>query len=290
MSSLELGILTGLGAAVGFGVGDFFSARSSRQYNALHVSFWIQFLRVIITATLFIMLGWQLTITPLAIILTVLSGAVLLMGQVSAFQALKIGPVGLASPFISTYALVSATLSIILLHERLRPLQLLAVALLVAGAMLASVNDKTHRPHKDFWRQRTVLLALWGAFCIGVGLVILAFLIREVGWQGAMLLQGLSITLAGAVVMRITKTPFRPPNRAPISGFLLGAAAFSFLGALMIILGISSSLVAIVAPVASISPLFTVILALIFLKEKLSKYQLAGAFTIICGLVLLSVR
>ncbi|HUC20441.1 MAG TPA: DMT family transporter [Candidatus Polarisedimenticolaceae bacterium] len=290
MSTLAMGILTGLGAAVGFGLGDFFAARASRQYSAWHMLLWGQVIKLGLVATTFLVLGWHFQFTGYAMVLALCSGVILVAGQLAAFQAFKLGPVGLASPFVSGYALVAAALSLLFLHEYLRPLQLAAVALLIFGGVLASISGETNRPRKDFWRQPTVLLALTAAFCIGVCLFFLAQLVHEIGWQSAMLLQCLVVTVCAALLLQVRKVPLAPDGRWPVNRTVLVAAAFGFVGTVMINFGFSSSLVAIVAPVASISPLITVGLALLFFKERLSVYQLTGALVVIFALSLLSVR
>ncbi|HEX7260029.1 MAG TPA: DMT family transporter [Candidatus Saccharimonadia bacterium] len=290
MSSIESGILIGLATAGGFGTADFLAAKASRQFGAVYTAFWAQAIKVGLVATCFIALGWQLHITEVALLWAFLSGGITAIGLIAGFHALKLGPVGLASPFISGYALIAALLSLSFLHESLRPMQLIAVVLLVAGAMMASMNIQTHRPHKGFWMKPAVLFALTAALGIGTGLFFLALLVREVGWQSSTFLQSCMMLAVMGLGMVLSKQPLFSQKRQPLSWALIGAASFSFIATILINFGFSSSLVAIVAPVASISPLVTVGLALYFFRERLSAYQLVGAMVIIAALTLLAVR
>ncbi len=238
----------------------------------------------------FVIMGWKVYFSGEALIPALLTGGLLILGQRAIFHAFKLGPVCLASPFVSVYALVAALLSIVFLHERLRPIQLVAVFFLVLGGMLASVSHDTHRPQKRFWRQPTVYWALVGAICIGISLFFLAQLVHLVGWQNSMLAQGIIVILGVGTFMTITKESFFSSKYRPINKTIIGIAAFGFIGTILVNYGFSSSLVAIVAPVTSVSPLITVALALYFFKERLSRYQLIGALVVILGLTLLSIR
>lgn len=289
MSSITLGIITGVGAAIGFGLSDFLAARASKQHGPWHAVFWSQLARLIMVGAAFAAFGWSVVLTGPAILWACLSGTLFLIGYTTALKAFQLGPVSLASPFVSGYAFVASLLSIVFLNERLQILQVVAVCLLVAGAMLASVSGDTHRFHKDFWRQPTVLLALAAALCIGISVLFLAQLVRTAGWQNAMLYQSIIMTLGSALYMALKRMSFSRDGQ-PITRTIVGVAFFGMLGGSLLSYGISTSLVAIVAPVASISPLITVGLALYFFKERLSAYQLTGALVVIIALSLLSVR
>jgi drug/metabolite transporter (DMT)-like permease len=289
MSSLTLGIVAGLIAALGFGVGDYLAAQVSRQFSAIRAVFWTQLLELGLITVIFVVLGWHWEFKPAIIGLALAYGVVFSIGLTSAWQAFRIGPVSLASAFVSGYALVVAIIALTLLHEHLAFKQALAIVIMVGGAILCSFRQRV-KLAGSFWRQTVILYALVGALGIGGSLIIVDLMVRQVGWQSALLMQGAGALICMGVLLKLHGSAFVSEGRLPINPTVIMCAVFLELGAIMLAYGFSTSLVAVVAPVASVSPLITVALSLISFKERLSRYQTAGIGGIIGGLVLLAIR
>jgi drug/metabolite transporter (DMT)-like permease len=289
MNALTLGIVAGLAAALGFGVGDYLAAKASRQFSAIHATFWTQLLQLGLIVVVFFALGWRWEFKPAIIGLALAYGLVFFTGLTMAWRAFRIGPVSLASAFVSTYALVVAVIALTLLHERLTSRQELAILIMVGGAVFCSFRQRLQLSG-GFWRQPTVVYALLGAAGIGGSMIIIEFMVRMVGWQSSLLMQSAGAVACSAVLLRLRGESFLPPSRRPFSLTIIACAVCMEGAAIMLTYGFSTSLVAVVAPVASISPLITVALSLIFFKEQLSRYQVGGIGAIVAGLVLLAMR
>ncbi len=289
MRSLTLGIIAGLVAALGFGFGDYLAAKASRQFSAIHATFWTQFLQLGIVAVVFLVLGWHWEFKPIALVLALSYGAVFFTGLTMAWRAFRIGPVSLASAFVSGYALVAVLIALTLLHEHLMLRQGLAIAIMIGGAMLCSVG-KGIKLQGSFWRQPVVVYALLGALGIGGSFVLIDLMVKTVGWQSALLLQSGGVVVCSSVMLKLRGNSFLPQGRLPINSTVIACAICLEIGGIMLTYGFSTALVAIVALVASVSPLITVAMSLIFFKERLSLYQAAGIGGITGGLVLLAVR
>ncbi|HEX7259525.1 MAG TPA: EamA family transporter, partial [Candidatus Saccharimonadia bacterium] len=259
-------------------------------FNHWYIIFWSQLLRLGVLAAVFLIFSWELRISWLSLTLAVLSSGIFLLGLRFTFHALKVGPVSLASPFIGSYAFPAVLLSLVFLGEQLQYSQLVAVVLLIFGAILISVSSRTHLPQRNFWTQPVVRLALIGAICIGTAVFFLAQLVHLAGWQTAIMLQTIVLIVGSGIGLWLTGVALLPANRKPLNGAIIGLSAFGLMGALMLSYGFSVSLVAIVAPVASTSPLITVGLSLYFFKERLSRYQLVGILVVVLALSLLAVR
>ncbi len=290
MSAVAIGLVTGLIAALGFGVGDFFVTKASREYYALYVVLWVSIIEAIVVLLLFIVLGWALQLTVAGIGLAFVTGVVLLAALNSAWHAFKIGPASIASAFVSGYALVTLVLSLVFLHEHLQGYQLLAVIVLIAGAVLCSMGSGFKLLQTEFWRQPNIVYALLAAVALGVSYIGFSLVVKAVGWQSAVALQAFFAVILAAILMKIRKLPFTVTGKPPINLNIVLTAGFFELGNIMTNFGFSQSLVAIVAPVISVSPLILMILAMRFLKEQLSPYQIGGIVCIVISLVVLAMR
>lgn len=88
--------------------------------------------------------AWQIPLSVGAIersaLLGLLSGGWGALGYLALYRALNLGPMALVSPLSSTSSAVTLLLALFLLHERLSPLHLGCVVLVILGVVLASTN------------------------------------------------------------------------------------------------------------------------------------------------------
>jgi uncharacterized membrane protein len=78
------------------------------------------------------------------------------------------------------------------------------------------------------------------------------------------------------------------PGRLPLKTVVV-VGLLEFVGYLAFIVGIGVGVVSIVAPISSASPTVTVLLAQVFLKERLAQIQKVAVVLVILGILLLSV-
>ncbi|HLZ58437.1 MAG TPA: EamA family transporter, partial [Ktedonosporobacter sp.] len=78
-----------------------------------------------------------------AIIMGVLTGACAAIGYFALYHSLEIGPIAITSPLSSTSAVVTLVLSTLLLRERVTVFSGIALAVVLAGVILASTDRST---------------------------------------------------------------------------------------------------------------------------------------------------
>ena len=96
------------------------------------------------------------------------------------------------------------------------------------------------------------------------------------------------VELAGALLILLRRRT--PPARLPRSSWLLvvGASVLDTMAFLSFNIGTSSAYTAIVTALASLFSAVTVLLAWVFLRERLSSAQWAGVGVILAGVLLVS--
>ena len=181
-----MGIALGLGAALTWGLADYFAALASRGVGALRVVLGFHLFALIPLTILVLATDGldRLTFGELAVFVAV--GAVGWVSYLAFYGALAIGPISVLSPIVSGYAAVTVLLAVLIAGDRLSAAQAAAVGITIAGAMLASADLR--EIVRARLKRRSALgialalcaMALLGAFVFGV-----SYYRDRIGWLGS---------------------------------------------------------------------------------------------------------
>jgi len=238
---------------------------------------------------LFLILLFFLEIPSLSftLISTVLITAFLsVIGYLSFYKGLQVGKVSVISPVAACWAAITVVLSLVFLGESLTTSQVLGVGLAVGGAVLVSFRLKDLVGLKIRNILTGVEYAVVAMLAWGISFTLIDVIVGGLGWFLTMFLLKLVLILYLLVYSFVTKKDIVFPQN--IVGFIVLIGIFEAIASLAYGLGITSEFTSIVAPISAAFPMVTVILAGIFLKERLEINQKIGIFSILSGLVLLS--
>jgi drug/metabolite transporter (DMT)-like permease len=264
---------------------------------------------------------------PRLTLIAALLNLVILAGTAMLYRAFAIGTLAIVSPIAASYAAVTALLAIVLSHERPHLPQLIGIATTLGGVILVSAvssatpdhhhadlpsppgGDTTARVRKAPRSLAPGLPeALISTLIFGIAYWALRFVVAGLGGvtvafigKASDLIVLLVIALAAALLPRLkprraTVAPALPSPSIQPAGrrwrvFLMTViptALFDTAANIAYNLGISGNLTSIVAVLSSLFGAVTVLLAWIFLRERLSLWQWAGVITIFLGIVLVS--
>jgi drug/metabolite transporter (DMT)-like permease len=254
--------------------------------------------------------------------LLILAGVIGVVGYLALYRGLESGHIGLVSAISACYGGVTAVLSVLLLHERLTAAAAAGIVATVAGVMLAVIRrsaapDPAIAPESATAPDpATVPLAgvapghaapaapavavpaigavfgLAAALFYGVSGFMIGRYSRDLGW-----LVPVVIARSGAMVflLGLLATPLRAPSPdAPSRGRGASAIAWAMAAGLVDAAGLAAfsrgdqvGLVAVTAAVSSAYPVIPLIGGLLLFRERLRRWQAAGAVLILAGLVLL---
>ncbi len=178
-----MGVALGLGAALCWGLADYFAAIASRSIGALRVVLGFHLTALIPLTALVLATGALARPDLMQVCVLVAVGAVGWLSYLVFYRALAIGPISVLSPIVSGYAAVTALLAVAFAGSRLSVWQALAVALTILGAMFASadvrelVRTRTQRPSALGLVLALCAMALLGAFVFGV-----SYYRGRIGW------------------------------------------------------------------------------------------------------------
>jgi drug/metabolite transporter (DMT)-like permease len=135
-----VGVALGLGAALAWGLADYFAALASRGIGALRVVLGFHLFALIPLTVLVLATGGLGHVTSNEIVFYVGIGAVGWVSYLTFYGALAIGPISVLSPIVSGYAAVTVVLAVLFAGNTLSGVQGVAVGITIAGAMLASAD------------------------------------------------------------------------------------------------------------------------------------------------------
>lgn len=190
-----------------------------------------------------------------------------------------------SQPLRNSYPLWSAAIAIAFMDERAGIAVLGGTLLVVVGVVLISWKPETARSNYRWWH---VLYSLGAGFLAGVAFplrrygltitdepVFFSAVIAVVSLLGAM-----PFTLWGRSDQRLVWHP-RSVMHFIWSGF------FEALGALLTLVALTTGQVVIVSPIVATTPLFSVIISLIFLrgKEQVTGKTILGTIAVVVGTI-----
>ena len=216
------------------------------------------------------------------------------------YRGLELGPVHVVSPILASYAVVPVLLSVVLLGESLGGLQVVGVAVTIAGAMLTSADVREVRS-QGRRRSEGLPWAIASTLLFGVATYIMGWASKEAGflpslWFGR--LSMVTVFLVAALIIRLRSRSERA-GRAPASGTAVqvrsavGLAVMvgvvELLGTIAYARGAEVGLVSIVTAASATYPLVPVFGGVVLLEERPAPNQYLGVAMVVGGLVLLGV-
>jgi drug/metabolite transporter (DMT)-like permease len=289
------GMLLGLGASASWALANVAVQRASIAVGPYRALLWSQLAAVVIIAV-------GAAVAPGAVLpgegaprlgaavagWLAVAGVAGLLGYVCLFYAFAHGRLTVAVPIMSSWAVLSAALSIALFGERLGLGQLAGGAAVVAGAVVVARHAQKEGDAGAGGAARGWLLASLGA-AVGFGVLIpvITRVTPVFGTVGAIAVAYLADVVIGlpfALAFRIGLA--LPPRRAwPV---VVLAGLLETAGFVCIALGGRLAPLALVSPLASLASALTVVYAWAILGERPARGVLVGAALVSAGVVVLA--
>jgi uncharacterized membrane protein len=290
-----LGVILGLTGAVCWGMADFAARFASRRVGAYRTLFFMQFFGFIALSVYLkfaggfshVAPGWQ----PWA--LTIVAGLLNVTASLSLYHSFEIGVMSIVGPVSSSYPALTVALSIAS-GERIDALRGIGIAVTLAGVILAAMSfaPKVSGPadsDSGSRMSRGVGWAILAAVGFGVMFWFLGFhVVPLVGDAVSVWV----MRLTALVSLVVVALPARQSIRLPHGGVWWMLAAVGFMDTAAFVAnnaGLHIGPVSVVSVLASLYGAVTVLLAWIFLRERLEHSQWLGIVLIFVGIVCVSI-
>ena len=269
---------------LGFGVADFMAKAMLTKTNVIRTALISQ----CIGSSLYLVAALALdrafpsvALVGLALFSGVISGGVLC----AYYVALSLGKASLVTPIFSCLTVVAVVLSFLVLGEALTRIQLSAIALVFVGILLVAFERNYGG---DRSRKLSLILAFSAAVLAGGNLILQKWIAESGHYLMGFLLTRISMP---ALMIPLALAPGQETRTVGSSTDWLKLGLLGLIdvsGFFAWYLGLRVGLVSIVTPIATSSPAVTVVLAHLFLKERVYSHQRIGILAIISGIILLS--
>ena len=297
-----MGILLGLTAALCWGSADFFARYATRIVGTYRTLFFMQFFGVVLLSLYVLLSGtWHrllLTVSWQTWLWTLIAIALNIISSLALYRAFEVGVLTIVSPIAASYAAITVLLAV-LAGEVISQIHGIGIAASLVGVVLAAtpitwkLGTQTHTsvpkpPRTSKWAS-------------GIGLAILASL----GYGVAFWLFGFRVTpvLGGIIPVWLVRlvTPcvllaFAPLTHQNISiprgrvwWYLTGVGILDTAAFVAATVGYTTAQVSIVSVLASLFSAVTVLLAWLFLHDRLQWNQWFGIGIIFIGVALVNI-
>jgi uncharacterized membrane protein len=198
------------------------------------------------------------------------------------YRALAIGPMSIVAPLTAVCAALIPVAAGVALGERLTPVTMGGIALAVAAIVLVGQEPRRGGRRPVNWDGLRIALA--SGVLIGLFLVVLARAAPASGLWPLIPARVTSIAMFAAIALATGQSVRMP---APVLKIAAGGGALDMLANALYLVAVQRGPLSLIATLVSLYPASTIVLARIFLGERLSASQLGGIACAVVATVLL---
>jgi transporter family protein len=285
MSTAILSILSGIGGMFGWGIYDFLGGVYAKQIGPFKSLFWSQLAGLIFAFLLIFVFTISLNAPILAIILLPIAAIFYSAGYLFFFKGFEIGNVSIVAASMNLWAVFTMLFAFIFMGQRLSTIQSLGVLMIISGVTLASLNWSAIR-NQRFQLSSGVKETVIGAFFFGVFWNISEVITEEIGWLLTTLFVKFGIILFLLLFSFLIKRELDLTKASTKTKCMVVLMGIIEAGAVAIVnYGLTIGDAILITPIASALSIVTITLAIIFLKDTVTKLQGLGIITAIAGII-----
>ncbi len=294
-----MGIILGLTAALCWGMADFLARYATRLVGSYRTLLFMQGIGLLILSYYVVASGelqrslgsgWQ----PWAWL--VVANLLEIASALALYRAFEVGVISVVSPVAASYAAVTVVLSFAS-GERLEPLRWAGIAAALVGVVLASAGPPPPaaarvkaqvRGHSFF--HSGIALALFAAVAFGVTFWMYGFLI--IPYVGGVIPVWLVRVMTPTILLLVARPSGQSVRlpRGSIWWLIIGVGLLDTVAFVANSVGLGTDQVSVVSVIGSLFSAVTVLLAAVFLHDRLRWSQWLGVAITLVGVALVSAR
>ena len=285
MNTAILSILSGIAGMFGWGIYDFLGGVYTKQIGPFKSFFWSQLAGFISVLLLIFVFPISPNVPLLVIILLPIAAILYSAGYLFFFKGFEIGNVSIVAATMNLWAVFTMLFAFLFMGQRLSTIQFIGVLIIISGVTLASLNWSDLR-NQGFQLSSGVKEAVLGAIFFGVFWNISEVISEEIGWLLTTLFVKLGIILFLLLFSLLSKRELDIRKAALKTKYMVILMGIIEAGAVAIVnYGLTIGDAILITPISSALSIVTIALAIIFLKDKVTKLQGFGIITAIAGIV-----
>ncbi len=285
MNTTILSILSGVAGMFGWGIYDFLGSVFSKQIGPFKSFFWSQLAGLISVLLLAAISTTNWNVPVFIILLFPVTAIVYSAGYLFFFKGFEVGNVSIVAATMNLWAVFTMLFAFVFMGQRLSTVQTLGVLMIISGVTLASVNWDDIR-NQRFKLSSGVKEAILGAFFFGIFWNISEIISEEVGWLLTTLFVKFGIIIFLLIFSLFAKREIglaKIDTKTKYAIMLMGVIEA---GAVAVVnYGLTIGDAILITPIASALSIVTIALAILFLKDKVTRLQRTGIVTAIFGII-----
>ena len=285
MSITLLSILSGIAGMFGWGLYDFLGGVFAKQIGPYKSFFWSQLAGLVSILLLGFLTAPSMDVPSDVMFLFPVAALLYSAGYLFFFKGFELGNVSIIAATMNLWAVFTMLFAFTFMGQRLSALQTVGVVMILAGVTLASLNWSEIQQRK-FQLSAGVKEAIAGAFFFGVYWNVSDIILEEVGWLVSTALIKLCIVVFMLLFSVLSKRGMSLAGTAGKTIFAIFVMGMVEAGAVAVVnYGLTIGDAILITPIASALSIVTIVLAIIFLKDKITKPQGLGIATTVVGIV-----
>lgn len=285
MSSMIISLFSGLAGMFGWGIYDFLAGIYAKKVGPFKTLFWSQLAGLFLTLLLITVFTISLNISGFILTLLAIGALLYSAGYLFFMKGFEIGNISIVAAIMNLWAVFTMLFAFIFMGQRLSTLQFFGVLMIILGTILAALNLRDIKK-AGFQLSKGVKETVLGAFFFGVFWNISEVISEEIGWLQTTLLVKIGVVLFLILLSFPLKKELhlkQTTTKTKLMIVLMGVIEASVVAIVNFGLTIGDAIL--ITPIASALSIVTIMLAIIFLKDKITKLQGLGIFTAVCGII-----
>jgi len=269
----------------GWGIYDFFAGIYSKKIGPYKTFFWSQLAGLFFVLLLISVFTFTLNIPVWIIFLLPIAALFYSAGYLLFMKGFEIGNISIVAAIMNLWAVFTMLIAFIFMGQRLSALQSIGVLMIISGATLASLNWSDLK-NKRFQLSSGVKETVLGAFFFGVFWNISEVISEKIGWLLTTLFVKIGIILFLLLLSFLIKRELCLTKASPKTKLMVVLMGIIEAGAVAIVnFGLTIGDAILITPIASALSVVTITMAILFLKDKVTKLQGLGIVTAISGII-----
>lgn len=269
----------------GWGIYDFLGGVFSKQIGSFKSLFWSQLAGLISILLLALIFKTEINLPALAILLFPVASIVYSAGYLFFFKGFEKGNVSIIAATMNLWAVFTMVFAFLFMGQRLTTTQTIGVFMIIAGATLASI-DWANVGSQKLRLSLGVKEAIMGAFFFGIFWNFSEIISEEIGWLLTTLLIKFGIAIFLLIFSFAVKQEIGLTNSSrKTKHVILLMGVIEVAAVALVNYGLTIGDAILITPIASALSIVTIMLAVMFLKDRVSRFQGFGVCMAIVGIV-----
>jgi len=269
----------------GWGLYDFLGGVFAKQIGPYKSFFWSQLAGLASVVFLDLLLAPGMDLSSRTLFLFPIAALLYSAGYLFFFKGFEIGNISIVAATMNLWAVFTMLFAFTFMGQRLSQIQTIGVIMILAGVTIASLNWNEIQ-HRKFQLTSGVREAIAGAFFFGIYWNVSEIMVEEIGWLVSTGLIKLGIVVFMSIFFIFSK---RESSLTGVSSKTISAIILMGIieaGAVAVVnYGLTIGDAILITPIASALSIVTILLAIIFMKDRITKVQGIGIGTAIIGIV-----